>query len=177
MSIIGSGEMELSLHQMIEQKGLSDRVKMLGTMPSDDVRKYMEKTDVFLFTSDFNEGWGAVLNEAMNSGCAVVASHAAGAVPFLIRNGENGFIYENGNERSLYLKVRELLEDSNKRVQFGKAAYQTIVNGWNAEDAARRIVNLVKKIETHGEYDLYQYGPCSRATILENGWYKEDGYC
>ncbi len=49
---------------------------MLGAMSPDKVRAYMERADVFLFTSDFNEGWGAVLNESMNSGCAVVASHA-----------------------------------------------------------------------------------------------------
>ena len=36
------------------------------------------------------EGWGAVVNEAMNSGCAVVADHMIGAAPWLIRQGENG---------------------------------------------------------------------------------------
>lgn len=51
-------------------------------MKASEVRSYMEKADIYLFTSDFNEGWGAVLNESMNSGCAVVASHAIGSVPF-----------------------------------------------------------------------------------------------
>ena len=34
----------------------------------------MEKADIFLFTSDRREGWGAVANEAMNSACALVVS-------------------------------------------------------------------------------------------------------
>ena len=49
----------------------------------------MEKSEIFLFTSDKGEGWGAVLNESMNSACAVVASHAIGSVPFLLKDGEN----------------------------------------------------------------------------------------
>ena len=87
MSMIGNGEMEMQLHDMIREKGLEDCVEMLGAMPPEEVRRHMEKADIYLFTSDFNEGWGAVLNESMNSGCAVVASHAIGSVPFLIKNG------------------------------------------------------------------------------------------
>ena len=39
------------------------------------------------------EGWGAVVNEAMSSGCAVVADAEAGSVPYLIENSKDGFIY------------------------------------------------------------------------------------
>ena len=76
------GEMEEQLHNMIRDKSLEDCVEMPGAMKASEVRSYMEKADIYLFTSDFNEGWGAVLNESMNSGCAVVASHAIGSVRF-----------------------------------------------------------------------------------------------
>ena len=62
--------MEQQLRQMIHDKQLDDCVSMLGAMSPEKVRDYMEAADIFLFTSDFNEGWGAVLNEAMNSSCA-----------------------------------------------------------------------------------------------------------
>ena len=48
----------------------------------------MEKSHIHLFTSNHLEGWGAVVNEAMNSGCAVVANREAGAVPYLIEHGK-----------------------------------------------------------------------------------------
>ena len=90
---------------MIREKKLEDCVHMLGAMSPDEVRKHMEQANIFLFTSDRNEGWGAVLNEAMNSGCAVVASHAIGSVPYLIKNGNNGYIYENeGQLHSLVIE-------------------------------------------------------------------------
>ena len=82
LNIIGNGMMERQLREQICRKHLDDCVHMLGAMSPEEVREHMEAADIFLFTSDFNEGWGAVLNEAMNSACAVVASHAIGSVPF-----------------------------------------------------------------------------------------------
>ena len=48
----------------------------------------MEQANIFIISSTHEEGWGAVVNEAMNSGCVVIGSHAAGAVPFLIENAK-----------------------------------------------------------------------------------------
>ncbi len=173
MSMIGNGEMETQLHGMIREKGLEDCVEMLGAMPPEEVRRHMEKADIYLFTSDFNEGWGAVLNESMNSGCAVVASHAIGSVPFLIKNGENGLIYENGNQMDLEKQVLRLLEDGTFRRKIAENAYETMVNLWNAENAAERFLTLTEKLLKNENTDsLFRDGPCSKAAILKNDWYQ-----
>ena len=90
MEIIGDGSKMDEMKQMIMDKGLKDNVHLLGAMPYIKVRDYMEEADIFLFTSDRREGWGVVLNEAMNSACAIVANKDIGAVPFLIEDGVNG---------------------------------------------------------------------------------------
>lgn len=173
MSMIGNGEMEMQLHDMIREKGLEDCVEMLGAMPPEEVRWHMEKADIYLFTSDFNEGWGAVLNESMNSGCAVVASHAIGSVPFLIKNGENGLIYENGNQLDLGKQVLRLLEDGAFRKKIAENAYETMINLWNAETAAERFLTLAEKLLKNENTDsLFLDGPCSKAAILKNDWYQ-----
>ena len=171
LNIIGNGAMEQQLRQMIHDKQLDDCVSMLGAMSPEKVRDYMEAADIFLFTSDFNEGWGAVLNEAMNSGCAVVASHAIGSVPFLIRDGENGLIYKNGDETGLFNRVVGLIDHPEKREQMGRMAYQTLADQWNAETAASRFLQLCQAIQNGRPLDLFEEGPCSRAEILRNGWY------
>lgn len=172
LTIIGSGAMEQDLHRMISEKGLEDCVEMLGAMSSERVREYMEKADIFLFTSDFNEGWGAVLNESMNSGCAVVASHAIGAVPYLMRHKENGLIYHSGNVDELYENVKYLLDNPAEQERLGRAAYETIVGEWNAETAAERLVALSQRIlDGDKQPDLFETGPCSRAEIIENDWF------
>lgn len=175
LNMIGTGEMESQLKNMIREHALEDCVHMLGAMKPEQVREAMEKAEIFLFTSDRNEGWGAVLNESMNSACAVVASHAIGSVPFLIKDGENGLVYESGNTEMLYKKVRFLLDNPETQRKLGKQAYQTIATEWNAEVAAKRLIELSKHIlqgEKHP--NLYESGPCSRAKIIKDNWFVED---
>ena len=174
MSIIGIGKMETQLRNMIQDKNLGDCVEMLGAMPSNKVRAYMEQADIYLFTSDFNEGWGAVLNESMNSGCAVVASHAIGSVPFLIKNGENGLIYENGNRAHFEKQVQKLLDDAYYRKKLGINAYQTMTSMWNADVAAERLMELCKDLLSGNDAtSLFSEGPCSKAERITDDWFHE----
>ena len=172
MQIIGTGEMEEALKQMIRDKNLSDRVKMLGSMKPSQVRSCMEQSEIFLFTSDRYEGWGAVLNESMNSGCAVVASHEIGSAPFLIQDDVNGLIYRDGDIDDLYQKTKRLIDHSEERRSISKKAYETITNEWNAETAAKRLLNMAEHI-VKGEpiRNLYQTGICSPAEITSDRWY------
>lgn len=172
MKIIGNGSEFDKVSKLVDQYGLKENVEMLGSLPPEKVRKYMEASEIYIFTSDRNEGWGAVLNEAMNSACAVVASHQIGAVPFLIMDGDNGFIYSDGNEEDLYKKVRILLENSEKRKKMATKAYDTMINTWNGTVAAERLIDLVRKVKLGESKDIPEYGPCSRASILKDDWYK-----
>jgi len=174
LELIGNGVLKEKLSKQIEEYGLNDCVRFLGIMEPEQVRDHMEKSEIFLFSSDFNEGWGAVLNESMNSACAVVASHAIGSVPYLLTDGKNGLIYENGNTESCYQKVKYLLEHSEERKEYGRKAYSTLCHLWNAEVAAERLIELSQKL-LNGEKqsNLFSNGPCSNAKILKNDWYKE----
>lgn len=161
LKIIGGGVLEQKLYKLIEKNGLENYIDMLGEMETDKVREHMEEADIFIFTSDKNEGWGAVLNEAMNSGCAVVANHAIGSVPYLITNGENGYSYQNKKEMQQYVEI--LMEDQKLRYKMGKAAYQTIIDKWNAEIAAKRFCCLAESLLNTEKKDLFADGPCSKA--------------
>ena len=164
MNLIGSGILENKIKTMIREYCLEDCVKMLGTMKPNQVREHMEQSQVFLFTSDRNEGWGAVLNEAMNSACGVVASDAIGSVPYLIRHGDNGLIYRDGDFNDLYCKLKQLLDAPDRTAMLGQRAYETMTNIWNGKVAAERLLKLVKLL-LKGETDLgiYEDGPCSKA--------------
>lgn len=171
LDIIGTGPMEEEMKSLSQGKGLTDCVHFLGAMPPEQVRSNMEKASVFLFTSDRQEGWGAVLNEAMNSGCAVVASHAAGAAPYLIEHGKNGLLYSSGDVQQLYAQVKSLLEQPQDQLRLGEQAYKTIVETWNASLAAQRLLELARGILA-GEniQGLYAEGPCSPAPLLRDDW-------
>ena len=173
LSIIGTGELEENLKAMIMEKKLSDCVNMLGGVSPEEVRKYMKDADIYLFTSDRNEGWGAVLNESMNSGCAVVASHAIGSVPFLIENEKNGLIYKDGDFEDFYKKVTILVNNKEKRQKLSRNAYFTIVDVWNAENAAKRLIELVQAIlKGDKNPNIFKTGVCSRAEEIRDDWFE-----
>ena len=70
----GGGEMEEELKRLSWEYDVEDKLTFYGFQRPEKVRSIMEKCQIHIFTSNHLEGWGAVVNEAMNSGCAVVAN-------------------------------------------------------------------------------------------------------
>lgn len=169
ISMIGNGELQEFVGELIKTYALEDRVHLLGAMSPEAVRIYMERAQIFLFTSDRNEGWGAVLNEAMNSACVVIAGDAIGSVPFLLKSKENGLTFQDGNVDDLYEKVKFLLKNPAVCKDLGMKAYETMTGLWNAEVAAQRLIKLTEVMLRGEKYpNLYSDGPCSKAEILKD---------
>ncbi|MGN1313693.1 MAG: glycosyltransferase, partial [Lachnospiraceae bacterium] len=106
----------------------------------------------------------AVVNEAMNSGCVVVGSSRAGAVPFLIRHGENGLIYHKDSFSEMARQVEYLFDHPREGRQMGLAAYQTIISEWNAQAAAARLLSFYEQWK-QGEIIPPAFGPFSVAEV------------
>lgn len=182
MDIIGGGEpwQEEMVRKLLAEYNLQEEVTLRGYCSPEEVRRYMERADIYLATSDRNEGWGAVINEAMNSGCALVADHMMGAVPYLITGEENGMIYEDGNKKMLFDMVEKLIVDRSLCRKLGRNAYDTIMGQWNAENGARRLLTfcvsrgfleqrqipgLCNNQGAGNEAAAWTQGPCSPAPI------------
>ena len=159
------------IKKLISNFELDEYVSLLGVKTPDEIRTIMEQSQIFIFTSDYAEGWGAVLNEAMNSACAVVVSHAVGSAPFLVEHNVNGMIYQNENINALINNVKKLLINKKQTMDIGKKAYETIINKWNGEIAAKNLIKLISIINGN-DINSIQDGPCSKAKILKNNWFK-----
>ncbi len=167
LNMIGTGTMQQELKDAAAQMGLDDCVHFLGSMSPEQVRLHMEESQIYLFTSDRNEGWGAVLNESMNSGCAVIANRAIGSAPFLLQDAENGLIYEDGDEEAVYQSTKRLLEDPALAERLGTAAYHTMLNEWSPCIAAARLLELCRALE-QARPTPFAKGPCSVAIPLSD---------
>lgn len=173
LNIIGTGDMEEEISNSIQKLGLQKHVKMLGSMSPEEVREYMEKSQIFLMTSDRQEGWGAVLNESMNSGCAVVANSATGSAPYLVNDGENGFLYNENNIDDMYKKVKYILDNPEFAKDMGEKAHYTITEQWNAQNATQRFLKLSKSLLSgKNDKDLFENGVCSFAHPIKDNWYQ-----
>lgn len=167
LEIIGDGVLKTDLEKMAIDEGLSKEISFTGNLEPSEVRKHMQIAHIFLFTSNYLEGWGAVVNEAMLSGCAVVASREAGAVPFLIKDGENSLSYENGSYADFEAKVLYLFENKDKIHEFGCAAQKTIKDKWNGQNAAAEFVRFCREFYENKNPKMAEDGPMSKAPIYK----------
>lgn len=165
LTMVGGGEMEKALKEAVKQKGLFDKVTFTGYQKPEKVRAYMEQANIFLFTSNYLEGWGAVLNEAMNSGCAVAADAKIGAVPFLIKHNKNGLVYRDGNLEEFLDCAERLASDEALQNRLGRNAYETISVLWNPEEAASRLLEFAEGIQK-GAIPDFKEGPLSPALVI-----------
>lgn len=180
IQMIGGGELQPQIESMIREHDLEKHITLLGYKTPEEVRQHMEASDIYLATSDRGEGWGAVVNESMNSGCAVIANHMMGAVPYLIKHEKNGMIYQDGNKKDLFAITEKLVRDASLCKSLGEQAYATIALEWNAEHAAERLMNMAIALGilpgVQPDVDLTDdnsVGPCSKAPVIsEKSMYK-----
>jgi glycosyltransferase involved in cell wall biosynthesis len=165
LDMVGAGELEAHMKNITKKYGLCDNITFHGFKPPDKVRGFMEEADIFMFTSNHLEGWGAVLNEAMNSGCAVVAGAGIGATPYLIRHGRNGLVFKNENIREFKNEVLSLACNDELRKTLGASAYETIISEWNPVCAADRLYKFSEGL-LNGRVITAKSGPLSPAPLI-----------
>lgn len=150
------------LKRLIDNLGVSDCVILKGNRPNQEVVQAMKQSSIFVFSSDKNEGWGAVANESMANGCVLVASDAIGSSPYLIKDGFNGFMFRSCDVDSLTEKVEWLLAHPAERMQMQKNAYSCMSELWSPQVAAENLLTLIDCLKNNMETSI-QEGPCSKA--------------
>lgn len=160
IKMLGTGQLENKIKETIEKEKLEDVIEIVGQVPSDKVKEYMEKANIFIGTSDSREGWGAVINESMNAACTVIANQRMGSVPFLIKHKENGLMYNTYNE--LEENVRIAINNKDLRRKLGENAYRTITEDWTSEKATKNLIELFESI-LNGKKSTINEGPASKA--------------
>ena len=174
LDMFGSGDYEEQTKQLARNLGVEDVVKFRGTMPNEQLMREMKEHDIFLFTSDRNEGWGAVANESMANGCVLVASDAIGSVPYLVKDGVNGLMFKSASTKTsfgnpdqkalddLTEKVAWLLDNKEKMKEIQRSAFLTMYNTWSPKRAAQNLLQLIDDLQNDRE-TLIKEGPCSKA--------------
>lgn len=155
INIVGNGEKRELVEQLIYKYNLREKIFTSDFLVPADIRQLMIESNIYLFTSGKQEGWGVVLNEAMNSGCVTIANKNAGSSTYLINNEINGFLYD-GSKLDLERAVDRLLNANLEHVS--NEAFRTINELWNPQIAANRLLQFI----TNGSIS-FEKGPCSLA--------------
>lgn len=118
--IIGTGPKERELKQQAQDLGVADRIRFLGYVPEERKFQYLENADVYVLSS-IHEGFGIVLQEAMQVGLPIVATDNGGHIDF-IEEGTNGFLVPPGDADELADRIRDVswtaVENENLLTEF-----------------------------------------------------------
>lgn len=162
LDMYGSGVELENVKRLALELEVTDVLRFQGNLPNDKILEQMRQHEIFLFTSDKNEGWGAVLNESMSNGCAVVASDEIGSVPFLVEDGVNGLVFKSEDLDSLETKVISLLDNADCRRTIAANAMRTMRTLWSPQNAADNLLRLIDDLQA-GRDTSVAVGPCSKA--------------
>jgi glycosyltransferase involved in cell wall biosynthesis len=110
VEIVGGGDQRRNLEHLAETLGIRDRVTFAGYVTDDELRDAYTRATVFAMPS-IAELQSIATMEAMASALPVVAADAM-ALPHLVHDGHNGYLFEPGNARDLADKLTAVLTAS-----------------------------------------------------------------
>lgn len=174
LDMYGSGEYLEASKQLTAKLHLGDVLRFVGNKPNNELLADMRRHSIFLFTSDRNEGWGAVANESMANGCVLVASDAIGSTPYLIKDGITGLSFrssrtscsfDNPDKKaldSLCEKVKWLLDNPSEMAKIRNRSVELMQELYKPRTAAERLLTLIDCLQK-GSEPGFSDGPCSKA--------------
>ncbi|WP_326725311.1 glycosyltransferase [Streptomyces sp. NBC_00243] len=122
--IVGEGSCRRSLEELAHDLGIGDRVTFHGLATDQEVLDAYTRCDIFCMPGTA-ELQSLVTMEAMAAGKPVVAADAM-ALPHLVHQGRNGYLFPPGDVRALAHALTRLLRDPVARLRMGEASREIV---------------------------------------------------
>lgn len=123
LHIYGKFDENLGLEQLAKELNIEKQV--FFHLPEKNIEEKYAESSIFVLSSRY-EGFGMVLIEAMSFGIPCVSFNCPYGPSDIIKNNEDGFLAENGNEKELAEKLQKLMKDENLRLQMGNKARENM---------------------------------------------------
>lgn len=124
MVVVGKGRLLEPLKQLAKELGLKDKVLFTGFVPDEELPNYYHLSDLFI-TASTAELQSLVGMEAMACGLPVIGANAV-ALPELIKDNENGYLFTPGNVKELSEKIARILTEDSLRAKMAKKSKELI---------------------------------------------------
>lgn len=109
-TVVGDGDQRKNLEKLASELGIADRVAFTGRVTDEQLRAHLTGASAFVIAS-IAELQSIATMEAMASGLPIVAADAM-ALPHLVHHGENGYLFQPGNDRELAEQIEKVLKSS-----------------------------------------------------------------
>ena len=119
LRVIGDGPERAAVQRLIQERGVQDRVDLLGQLDDGPKHEILAASTVLLCPSS-KEGWARVVMEAAGHGLPTVAYRYSGGLTESVRDGETGLLADDLDD--LIKQTRWLLDHPAQRAQMGERA-------------------------------------------------------
>jgi glycosyltransferase involved in cell wall biosynthesis len=148
IALAGRGRQQASLQRLTARLDLDDRVQFIGFVPEEDLMLLLNSADAFVMPGEAELQSLATL-EAMACARPIIAANAC-ALPELVREGENGFLYRAGDAFDLAQALQRWLEQRSRWPALG-AASLAIAQGHDRRETIRRYEEVYAGLVRRGQ--------------------------
>lgn len=139
--IIGDGKEKESLKNLSSNLKIQNKIEFKGKLSLKETKDVM-KNCYALVLSSLSEGLPRVLMEAMALEKPIIGSRIAG-IPDLIKDNENGFLFEKSNSNELVKKLRVLLNNRDLAIRMGQKGKKIIENKFSNEKYIENYISMI----------------------------------
>ncbi len=140
LACVGNGKLIAGYKLFMESLGIAKSVHFFEKVSDEELPKWYQSSDVFVLPSATRgEAFGIVLLEAMASGKPVIASNLPG-VRSVVRENENGFLFEPKNSKDLAEKIQTIIENSMLKKEMGENSRKIVLEKYVWDDIIDRLV-------------------------------------
>jgi glycosyltransferase involved in cell wall biosynthesis len=137
---IGEGREKARYMKLAKEYGIEKQVDFTGWLSLQIVMSMYRKASIAVIPSLWNEPFGRVAIEAMASRCIVIVPNS-GSFTELIKEGENGYLFVHGDEKSLLNKLERIIENEENLGIIRENAF-TYSKGFSIEKSAKEHINF-----------------------------------
>lgn len=137
----GTGPLRQELETLITEKGLQERISLIGYIDETDVSSWFGACDCFVLTSTLKtEAFGIVQLEAMSCHKPIVATRIPqSGVSWVNEDGVSGRNVTPGKPEEYAAAIQEMAENSKK---FGESAYLRYLNRFTRKQMIEKILAI-----------------------------------
>ena len=142
LKIVGDGPLRSSLERMASTQP-ECKITFLGQVSSKEAEKNISKSKLLILPSECFEGFPMVIREAFAFGTPVAVSNI-GPLPFIVKEGINGVVFEPHNIVSLQTSIQKLWNSPKKFKRLGDGAKKSFLKNYTEETNYQTLLNIYK---------------------------------
>ncbi len=140
LEIVGSGEWQAELENLVRSNGWENRILFLGRFPYEKIHQFIASNYLMVLPSRIDNP-SVVIMESFATQTPIIGS-GAGAIPEIIQHKKNGLLFQSENADDLALQIESLLNDKILRDRLAAAGRKSYEENYTIDKYIQRITAL-----------------------------------